>query len=114
MHPAQQEWHDRANAHHRAEVDKGLHDEKCEWREAGHFLCNCRKRRRIAEGRTVPPRLYWNYPTCTGCWREVSHDGDGYVCEHCHVAWDSRAGDDDQGEWSDDYGDLDPTPWDRP
>jgi len=106
-------WHARCNREHRAELAKGLlHDPECEWREAGHFLCHCSKRRRIANGHTEPPgELIINYPTCPRCRNEVTHDGDSYVCDTCSVSWNSSYG--DEGEFTDDYGDLDTSRWDE-
>src|SRR5665647_162533 len=100
------------NARHAATVEAGEHDELCEWRDAGHFLCNCSKRRREAAGFTKAPSLVHRYPLCDRCWEEVNHTGDSWECERCHVSWRLGRGDDDRGEFTDDYGVLDTSPWD--
>ncbi|GAA4915631.1 hypothetical protein [Nesterenkonia rhizosphaerae] len=99
---------ERVRAEHDAEVAKGLHDQDCEHSTSeGFLLCHCSKRRREAEGRTALPTLSWNYPTCTGCWEEVSHDGDSFRCQRCKVSWSSDATDGDTADhFDDDYGDI--------
>lgn len=89
--------------HEQELTEGGHHDERCEWRPNGHYICNCAKRRRIAEGFTEEPGdLYFPPPACLRCYRDLDHDGDGWVCEPCHVAWD---GDGTDARFTDDMGD---------
>lgn len=99
-----QEWHARIHASHAKEVEAGLHDEQCEWRAVGHFLCNCSPRKRAAEGYTEPPgALEFSNPSCPRCYTEVQHDGDSYRCDDCCATWpDPHA----QAEFYDDHGEL--------
>lgn len=107
------EWTAQSNARHAAQVAEGEHDDACEYRDNGHFLCNCRGRKRIAAGFTTPPgQLIHNYPTCPKCYGEVSHDGNGYVCDTCEVQWDS-SDDGDEGSFMYDNEPLDVAEWDR-
>lgn len=97
--------------HHASEVEQGLHDSECEWRDNGHFLCNCSKRRRIADGYTTPPGpLIFRAPDCPRCHNETYHDGDGFACDGCHVHWPDP---DMDAEFNDDHGELDPAPYDQ-
>lgn len=105
------EWHARAGANHALQVERGLHDPQCEWRPNGHFLCHCSKRKRERDGKTTPPgALIFGHPTCPGCREEVDHDGDSYRCDNCKVTWSS---DGETSSFYDDYGDIDPAPWDE-
>ncbi|MBK5250884.1 MAG: hypothetical protein JJE50_15865 [Actinomycetales bacterium] len=90
---------------HAAAVDRGEHDGLCEWRP-GFYLCHCSKREREARGLTTPPTLTHQYPLCSGCDREVYHNGDGWECGRCHTSWSSGAGEDERGTFTDDHGDL--------
>lgn len=103
---------------HADEVAKGLHDNGCEYgprllrnpfgdlRPTHLHMCHCAKRRRIAAGHTEPPGpLIVQYPLCPRCYREVSHDGDGFVCKTCATSWDDDDPD-DEGTFIDEYGDL--------
>jgi hypothetical protein len=74
---------------HAREVSAGLHDDQCEWRASGFFLCHCAKRRREASGLVEPLEdLCFECPPCPNCGREVSCDGDSYRCDDCSTAWD--------------------------
>jgi hypothetical protein len=91
-----------------AAVQRGEHDDQCEYSVAGQFfLCHCSKRRREAEGIIEVPtdNLYFAPPDCTRCGRTVTFDGDGYECGHCRLAWDSE-GFGDSARFLDDHGDL--------
>lgn len=92
----------RVRASHAAEVDRGEHDDDCEWRAGGFHLCHCSKRRREAAGHTEPPMLIFESPTCSGCGMTAQHDGDGWQCPRCKVYFGERY--DEPGEWTDDYG----------
>lgn len=93
----------RAAADHAAEVARGEHDDQCEFRPGGFYICHCSKRARIAQGYTTPPgELIWNPPDCPRCWREVEFDGDLWTCRHCRCHWDSYGYD---AEFDDDHGD---------
>lgn len=81
----------------------GRHDDDCEQRER-YGLCHCSKRRRLAAGLTEPPTLSHHAPTCDRCDRDVTFDGDSWVCYPCATRWDSNAGDGDRGEFFDDHG----------
>lgn len=113
---ANEEWLDNWNARkldgYRTELAAGHHDADCEQRER-FGMCGCRQRKRLAEGRTTPPTLIHNYPTCTGCHRDVWHDGDGFVCSHCHATWPSNAGEDEPATFDDEHGDLSASTEDR-
>lgn len=100
------------NTRHATSVAAGEHDELCEWRDAGHFLCHCSKRRREAVGFTKAPALMHQYPLCDGCWEEVDHTGDSWECPRCHVSWGLGPGGDDTDTFTDDYGVLDTAKWD--
>lgn len=106
------DWDDRARAEHAAQVAAGRHDAGCEWRAAGHFLCNCSKRRREASGFTTPPGpLEFSPPECPKCGEFTTHDGDCFCCYVCHVAWPDPH---QPGEFTDDHGVLDTSRWDDP
>ena len=105
-----QEWTAKVITHHEAEVAKGLHDDACEWRANGHFICNCSPRRRAREGYTEPPEaLEFSNPTCPRCYTEVDHDGDSYRCDPCLVTWPDPH---KPAEFYDDHGDLNIAEWD--
>ena len=101
-------WGERCNAEHAAAVAEGKHDDACEWRP-NFYLCHCSKRAREARGFTTPPTLTIPDPICDGCYGYVYFDGDRFHCDTCHVSW-SDGGDGDRGEFTDDYGVLDPPP----
>lgn len=95
-------WDQTIKAHEEA-VARGEHDEHCEWRPAGFYICHCSKRRRERAGYTTPPgELIHQMPLCPRCDQEVDHDGDNFTCPRCCVYWD-RAGD---ADFYDDHGDL--------
>ena len=97
-------WTQRILNNHAAEVADGEHDEACEWRPNGHFICNCAARRRIAAGFTEPPgELIHQYPICPRCNEEVSHNGDEFECRSCNCFWPRTTG---PAEFYDDHGDL--------
>lgn len=105
------DWNEKSRARHEQQVIEGLHDDACEWRPNGHHLCHCSKRKREADGYTEPPgELIFNYPECPGCGNEVEGDGDGFNCYPCKATWSGNVG---TATFTDDYGDLDPTPWDE-
>lgn len=105
------EWHAKVKARHDEEVANGLHDTECEHRDNGYYLCHCSKRKRIAEGYTEPPEaLLFSNPTCPRCYTETDHDGDSYYCVPCKVTWPDP---NEPAEFTDDYGELDPSPWDE-
>lgn len=89
-----------------AAVDRGEHDDQCEYLKVkGFYLCNCSKRRREAAGFTEPPGdLEWVSPICPRCDEHVDHDGDSWTCPRCRVYWQQ---DGTGAEFYDDYGDLD-------
>lgn len=97
-------WNAGRIENYRKRLDAGLHDHECEQRER-YGLCDCRKRKRIKEGRTgTPPILLYQAPMCDGCGQEVYTDaGDSWECDRCHVTW-PMSGFDEPGEWSDDTG----------
>lgn len=99
-------------AGHAEEVVAGGHDDQCEWRVTGHFICNCRARKRIAAGFTTPPGpLHYSNPSCSKCYTEVEHDGDDYVCYTCRVYW-SPTEQDHEGSFLDQNEPLDVAAWD--
>ena len=89
---------------HAAEVAEGKHDDACEWRANGHYLCHCSKRRREAAGFSEPPteELYFPPPACPRCDQDLDHDGDSWRCYTCQLAWDN---DGSHAHYTDDYGD---------
>lgn len=100
-----QNFHERLDAEHAGEVERGEHDSECESRPNCR-LCHCAKRRRVAAGFTEPPgELIHQAPLCPRCEDEVNVDADGFDCSKCSAWWD-RAG--MQAEFTDDYGDLSP------
>lgn len=105
-----EDWAARSLARHEEEVAAGQHDDTCEWRSNGHHLCHCSKRKREADGQTTPlDDLIFSYPTCPRCYETVDGDGDSYYCTPCKTTWDT---DGTGAQFTDDYGDIDPTPWD--
>lgn len=96
----------RIEKHHAASVAAGEHDPACEW-TPGFYLCNCSKRRREANGITTVPRedLDFPPPSCPRCSGDLDHDGDGWLCLPCHLAWNS-SGVGDTARFTDDHGDL--------
>jgi hypothetical protein len=90
------------NRRHAEQDARGEHDDECEWRAAGFWLCHCSKRRREAAGRTEPPVMIFESPTCSGCDRAAEHTGDGWACPRCHVYFGDLY--DEPGNWEDDYG----------
>lgn len=104
-------FYQRIRDEHAAEVEQGLHDEVCEYRVDGFYICNCSMRKRVAEGYTEPPgELIYQNPLCPRCYTEVGHDGDSYVCVPCKASWSSS----DHGHgatFTDDHGSLDVEQW---
>lgn len=98
-------WNTLLNSRYAEALARGLHDDDCEQRER-YGLCGCSERKRVAEGRTKPPTLIINYPTCSGCWDDVYHDGDGFRCDTCCAVWSSNAGEDEPATFYDQNGDL--------
>jgi hypothetical protein len=84
------EWHERIAADYQAAVERGEHDEKCEYDVRGFYLCHCSKRRREAAGHTELPThdLYFPPPDCPRCHKDLSHD-EGWYCNGCSLSWDS-------------------------
>jgi hypothetical protein len=102
----------RAREGHARQVGEGKHDDACEWRDNGHYLCNCSKRTREREGYTKPPgELIYQNPLCPRCYAEVEFDGDSWKCEPCRALWPTDGLSD--AEFYDDYGPLDMEKWDR-
>lgn len=99
------EWHARVAADHWASVERGEHDEKCEFDVRGFYLCHCSKRRREASGFTKPPSddLYFPPPDCPRCGEGLTNDGDGWICGECSLSWDSN-GDGRSAGFTDDFG----------
>jgi hypothetical protein len=94
----------RVARRHEEECARGLHDEQCEFRPRGFWICNCSKRRREAEGFIEPPaeELHFPPPACPRCDVDLDHDGDGWQCYSCHLSWRH---DGSHCEFTDDYGD---------
>lgn len=94
----------RIRKRHADEVDKGLHDTQCEWRETRFYICNCSPRRRMERGYIKPPGpLIFQDPLCPRCGEETNHDGDSFVCIDCICHWPDPY---DNAVFSDDMGDL--------
>lgn len=100
------EWCERVAADHRASVERGEHDEKCEFDAQGFLLCHCSKRRREAAGFIEPPTddLYFPPPDCPHCTEDLHHDGDGWSCDKCSLSWESN-GSGDSAHFTDTFGD---------
>jgi hypothetical protein len=107
------EWLARCKAEHQASVERGEHDERCEYGTKPNgsilLLCHCSKRRREAAGFTTPPDvdLYFPPPTCSHCDGDLDHDGDGWQCYECALSWDSN-GRGSSCTFTDEFGDLSP------
>lgn len=98
-----QRFNERAAKVHAEEVERGEHDDQCEYQAIkGWYLCNCSMRARLKRGLTTPPELEHQYLICLGCNEEVDHDGDGWNCPRCSTSWNSR----NEGHFYDEYGDL--------
>jgi hypothetical protein len=97
-------WHARMRERHVAAVARGEHDDLCEYRVEGFYICHCSKRAREAAGFTEPPagELHFPPPSCPRCDQDLDFD-DSWVCSTCHVRWDRHGTD---AEFTDDYGDL--------
>lgn len=100
------EWDERVEADYRASVERGEHDERCEYDVRGFYLCHCSKRRREASGFTEPPTddLFFPPPDCTHCDKPLDHDGDGWSCYACSLSWDSN-GSGESARFTDTFGD---------
>jgi hypothetical protein len=100
-------WATKVRERHQKELVDGLHDQDCEFRSEGFWLCHCSKRRREARGFTTPPNddLYFPPPYCNGpdCYNVLEHDGDSWRCYTCNLSWDS-AGSGSSARFTDDYG----------
>lgn len=71
---------------HAGEVAACLHDDKCEWRDAGFFMCDCFNRRRIANN--LPVRLPDLDIRCPHCHSVIKLDIEsGYTCSKCRAWW---------------------------
>jgi hypothetical protein len=107
MTDATTQWQNKMIERYTQERNDGLHDYRCEWRARGFWLCNCSKRRRVAEGFTEPPKddLYFPPPDCPHCDGTLGHDGDGWCCDDCSLSWDSD-GSGDSARFTDDNDDL--------
>jgi hypothetical protein len=99
------EWHERVVSHHRAAVERGEHDDQCEFDVQGFYLCHCSKRRREAAGFTKPPtdNLEFPPPCCPRCDEELTHE-EGWLCQGCSLFWDSN-GAGDSARFTDTHGD---------
>ncbi len=99
------EWRERCAAHHQAEVERGEHDEKCEYDPGGFYLCHCSKRRREAAGFTEPPTddLEFPPPDCPRCDKYLYWD-EGWSCDGCSLTWES-SGAGSSARFTDDHGD---------
>lgn len=99
------EWSERVARDHRASVERGEHDEQCEFDVKGFYLCHCSKRSREAEGFAEPPTDHLEFPPpfCPRCDEELVHE-EGWNCSKCSLSWDSdgRGG---SAEFTDTYGD---------
>lgn len=96
-------WEERAAKAHAESVERGEHDDQCEYQAIkGWYLCNCSMRARLKRGLTTPPELEHQYPICLGCDQSVDHDGDSFYCPRCSTAWNSR----NEGHFTDEFGDL--------
>jgi hypothetical protein len=108
---------ERARQAHILAVERGEHDEQCEWgttrKSVVLMLCHCSKRRRERNGFTTPPGpLIYNAPSCPRCYDTAVFNGDVWECRPCLVIWPDENGD---AEFTDDYGDLSaPPPSQRP
>lgn len=100
-----EEWSKRVAADYQASVERGEHDEKCEYDVRGFYLCHCSKRRREAKGFTEPPteNLEFPPPYCPRCDEGLAHDGDSWFCGACSLSWDSRGN--GPAAFTDDFGD---------
>ena len=44
------------------------------------------------------PTLMFSHPTCTGCWEETFHNGEGFGCSTCDVYWPHNAHEETRAE----------------
>lgn len=98
-------WNQDIVERYRASVERGEHDDECEYDTRGFYLCHCSKRRREASGNVKPPDedLYFPPPLCPRCGRDVNSDGDSWDCVSCRLQWD-YSGYACSAEFTDDYG----------
>lgn len=84
------EWRERIEVNYLAAVERGEHDEQCEFDVRGFYLCHCSKRRREAAGFTEPPtdNLEFPPPCCPRCDEDLSFE-EGWFCTGCSLSWDS-------------------------
>lgn len=70
-------------------------------------LCHCHKRWREANGFTELPTddLEFPPPSCPSCDRDLWHNGDGWQCDPCALAWGSN-GTGSSVCRTDDHGDI--------
>jgi hypothetical protein len=94
---------DRANHQHYV-VEAGQHDDNCEWATIFR-ICHCRRRKRLAEGKTEAPVMYYVPPVCEGCGKHCVHDGDGFGCPDCRVDFGNAY--DEPGTWQDEWAETD-------
>lgn len=99
------EWREKCAARYMESVERGEHDEECEYDPQGFYLCHCSKRRREAKGFTEPPtdNLEFPPPDCPRCY-EGLHFDEGWYCPACSLSWHS-SGDGDSARFTDDHGD---------
>lgn len=83
------EWAERVARNHQASVERGEHDEQCEFDPGGFYLCHCSKRQREAAGFTEPPIDHLDFPPpdCPRCGEELIHE-EGWDCGKCSLSWD--------------------------
>jgi hypothetical protein len=94
-------FREKAMQSHAEAVARGEHDDQCEY-IAHPYICHCSKRRREAQGFTAPPEdLIFDTPICPRCYKNVTCDGDSYVCSNCAVSWNA---DGSGAAFIDDYG----------
>ena len=98
-------WKQEIVKRYHAAVERGEHDDECEYDTRGYYLCHCSKRRREANGHGELPNedLYFPPPSCPRCDNDLDSDGDSWRCYACRLQW-SYSGDSDSAEFTDDYG----------
>lgn len=111
MEETYEEW---VRDYHAFEVRKGRHDDKCEWRYDGFFVCHCAKRQREASGLTEALEdIEFIAPHCPRCGAELYDLHDGWECQPCSTMWDR---DGTNARFTDVYGDdlaADVAKWER-
>lgn len=97
-------WNQAIATRYAEAVERGDHDEQCEYDVRGFYLCHCSKRRREAAGYTEVPdeELYFPPPSCPRCDDDLENDDGHWRCRDCRLIWDQYGRD---AKFTDNHGD---------